>query len=162
MDERFERLKLKGITLTPQRVAIIEYLMSKQSHPTADEIFDALSGKYSSMSKATVYSTLKLLVELGEIQKLSICKQGKARYDHSSHLHHHLLCRKCGKIVNIETECPDTACPIIKSSEVQGCKVEEMQAYLYGLCSECAKDSETTTTPSASPCETLCTTDIPK
>jgi len=87
---------------------------------------------------ATVYSTLELLKELGEVQELSIRKRGKACFDANPGLHHHLLCRKCGNILDIEFEHPSN-CPIIAKQNINGCKVEEVQAYLYGICSECLK-----------------------
>ncbi len=138
MDNVIERLKNKGVTLTPQRMAIFKYLIKSRDHPTADEIYNKIRKKYPTISRATVYSTLKLLVELGEIQELSIRKRGKACFDPITKLHHHLLCRKCGKVIDIELDCPKN-CPIIKTGEIQGCKVEEVQAYLYGLCPKCAK-----------------------
>jgi len=142
MNEVIERLKSNGVTLTPQRMAIVEYLMKSKAHPTVDDIFNTIRKKYPTMSKATVYSTLKLLVELGEIQELSIHKRGEVCFDPVSELHHHLLCGKCGKVYDIKFECPDSGCPIVAASEIQGCKVEEVQAYLYGLCPKCAKENK--------------------
>lgn len=134
MKEIIERLKNEGVTLTPQRLAIVEFLKKNNAHPTVEDIHNAIRKRYPTMSLATVYSTLELLKELGEIQELSIRKRGKACFDSKPELHHHLLCRKCEKIIDIEVNCP-----IIKSGSIKGCKVEEVQAYLYGLCSECTK-----------------------
>ncbi|MCK4236359.1 MAG: transcriptional repressor [Candidatus Krumholzibacteria bacterium] len=139
MDEMIERLKNKGVTLTPQRMAIVEYLTNCTIHPTVDDIYNVIKKRYPTMSKATVYSTLKLLNKMGEIQELSIRKRGKACFDPKPELHHHFLCRKCGRILDIELECPDD-CPIVAAREIQGCNIEEVQAYLYGLCSRCANE----------------------
>jgi len=136
MKDIIERLKENRVTLTPQRMAVTEFLSRSKNHPTVDEIHRAIQKRYPTMSVATVYSTLKLLKELGEIQELSIRKRGKACFDPNPNIHHHLLCRKCGKIVNIEIDYPKN-CPIIQKEIVNGCKVEEIQAYLYGICSEC-------------------------
>jgi Fur family peroxide stress response transcriptional regulator len=130
------RLKDKGVALTPQRMAVAEFLNKSKDHPTADQIHRALQAKYPTMSLATVYSALELLKELGEIQELSIRKRGKACFDPNPDIHHHLLCRKCGKIVSIAFDYPRT-CPIIARDIINGCKIEEVQAYLYGICSEC-------------------------
>ncbi|MCK4307384.1 transcriptional repressor [candidate division WOR-3 bacterium] len=134
MKEILEKLRVKGVTLTPQRIAIVEFLKKITAHPTVDDIHKAIRRKYPTMSMATVYSTLELLKELGEIQELSIRKRGKACFDSNPKLHHHFLCRKCGKITDVEVDCP-----IIKKGWVDECKVEEAQAYLYGVCSECLK-----------------------
>jgi len=136
MKDIIERLKDKGVPLTPQRMAVAEFLSRSKNHPTVDEIHRTIQQRYPTMSVATVYSTLKLLKELGEIQELSIRKRGKACFDPNPNIHHHLLCRKCGRIVNIEIDYPSN-CPIMEKENINGCKVEEMQAYLYGICSEC-------------------------
>lgn len=134
MKETMERLKNREITLTPQRIAIVKFLKKSTTHPTAEDIHKAIHKKYPTMSMATVYSTLNLLRDMGEIQELSIRKRGKACFDHNPKLHHHFLCRRCEKIIDIEVDCP-----IIKKGWIEGCKVEEAQAYIYGICSECLK-----------------------
>ena len=136
MKDITERLKGKKITLTPQRMAVAEYLSECDDHPTADQIHKAIKEKYPSISLATIYSTLELLKEHGQIQELSIRKRGKACFDPNPDIHHHFLCRKCGKIVGLEFDYPQS-CPIIAKDTVEGCKIEEMQAYLYGICSDC-------------------------
>jgi len=138
MKDIIERLKENGVTLTPQRMAVAEFLSGNRNHPTVDEIHRAIQNIYPTISLATVYSTLELLKELGEIQELSIRKRGKACFDPNPDIHHHLLCRKCGKIVDIEFDHPSD-CPIMAKENINGCKVEEIQAYLYGICSECLK-----------------------
>ncbi len=138
MKDIIERLKENGATLTPQRMAIAEFLSKNKDHPTVDEIHRNIQRRYPTMSVATVYSTLELFKELGEVQELSIRKRGKACFDPNPGLHHHLLCRNCGKILDIEFEHPSN-CPIMGKESINGCKVEEVQAYLYGICSECLK-----------------------
>ncbi len=143
MNQMMERLKQKGITLTPQRLAIVEFLIHKKDHPTVDDIFNAIKGTYPTMSKATVYSTLKLLEGLGEIQELSIRKRGKACFDAHPGPHHHFLCRECGRLLDVEFSCPED-CPILVATEIDGNRVEEVQAYLYGFCSDCASRKDGT------------------
>jgi Fur family peroxide stress response transcriptional regulator len=138
MKDIIERLKEKGVTLTPQRMAVVEFLSKSDHHPTADEIHRDIQSRYPTMSVATVYSTLELLKELGEIQELSIRKRGKVCFDPHPDLHHHLLCRKCGRVVNVEFDYP-IDCPLIEKQVIHGCLIEEVQAYLYGLCPECVK-----------------------
>jgi Fur family peroxide stress response transcriptional regulator len=133
MKATIERLKKKGVTLTPQRLAVIEYLKGRHDHPCVEEIFNAIKKKYPSMSPATVYSTLQLLRDIGEIQELHI-RGDKACYDPIPERHHHLLCRECGRVVNVEV-----TCPIIRNKSISGHKIEEVQAYLYGVCAECFK-----------------------
>ncbi len=133
MSNLIDRLRNKGVVLTPQRLAVVEFLKKSTTHPTVNEIYKVLRKKYPMMSQATVYSTLELLKRIGEIQELSIRKD-KACFDPNPKLHHHLLCRKCEKILDIEVNCP-----IIKKGKVKRCEVEEVQAYLYGICPACLK-----------------------
>ncbi len=124
-------MKKKGVTLTPQRLAVMDYLKKSVNHPSVDEIYTAIKIKYPSISTATVYSTLQLLKELGEIQELHI-KGEKAVFDPIAENHHHLLCRECGSIINVTVNCP-----IIKKKKIDGHVIEEVQAYLYGVCADC-------------------------
>jgi Fur family peroxide stress response transcriptional regulator len=138
MKGMLERLRQKRVTLTPQRMAIAEYLSNSEDHPSAEEIHRVIKRRYPTVSLATVYSTLELLKECGEIQELSIRKRGKACFDPNPDIHHHLLCRKCGRILGIEFDHPRN-CPILGTDNIDGCKIEEVQAYLYGICSECVE-----------------------
>lgn len=137
MKAMIERLKEKGVTLTPQRLAVIEYLKSRCNHPCVDEIYNAIKKKYPSMSPATVYSTLQLLKEMGEVQELHI-RGDKACYDPIPERHHHLLCHSCGRLIDVEVDCP-----VIQNEKIGGHKVEEVQAYLYGVCAGCLKKQKT-------------------
>lgn len=138
MEPIFERLKEKGVTLTPQRMAIVECLISSHRHPTVDEIYGEIKGRYPTMSKATVYSTLKLLNEIGEIQELSIRKRGEVCFDSTPEPHHHFLCTTCGNVLDVVFDCPGD-CPILLKEEINGHRVAEIQAYIYGTCSDCRK-----------------------
>ncbi|MCD6379596.1 transcriptional repressor [bacterium] len=138
MKKIIERLRKKGLKPTSQRIAVLQNLTGRRDHPTAGDIYNDVAKKHPTISKATVYSTLKLLSEYGEVQELSIRKMGEACFDPVLELHHHFLCRECGRIIDVYTECRDE-CVIIKAGEAGGNVVEEVQAYMYGLCSDCVK-----------------------
>ena len=133
LHEKIERLKKKGVVLTIQRLAVLELLENACTHPTVDDIYKVLKEKYPTISQATVYSTLELLRDAGEIQELSIHRD-KACFDPNPRMHHHFFCRQCEKIVDIDIECP-----VSKQGEFSGNRVEEVQAYLYGVCADCRK-----------------------
>jgi len=138
MERTLKKLREEGVTLTPQRMGIIKFLAGNRNHPTADEIFRHLRPDYPTISKATVYSTLELLGEMGVLEELSIRKRGESSFDLGEEEHHHLLCRKCGRIVDIFVDhCDD--CNIMKAADSAGHKIETIQAYLYGVCAECIK-----------------------
>lgn len=94
-----EQLKSKNIRPSYQRVKVLEYLQQKQGHPTADEIFLALTTDIPSLSRGTVYNTLHTLVEAGLIHEVDIDETGK-RYDITLANHGHFHCASCGTIFN--------------------------------------------------------------
>ncbi len=99
-----ELLLKKGVKPTPQRVVITQYLLSTHSHPTADEILDEVKNALPvSLSRATVYNTLKTLVEAGAIQEV-VTEPGRSRYDANVSDHHHFVDTETGAVFDIPAE----------------------------------------------------------
>lgn len=99
-----EILTSHGVKPTPQRAVITEYLVGTMDHPTADEVFQAVSDKLPvPLSRATVYNTLNCLVQAGVIKEV-FTEPGRARYDANVTEHHHFVDVKTGKITDIEPE----------------------------------------------------------
>lgn len=71
LKEALETLKETGVRITPQRHAILEYLVNSMAHPTADDIYKALEGKFPNMSVATVYNNLRVFRESGLVKELT-------------------------------------------------------------------------------------------
>lgn len=149
-DKVIERLRIRGVVLTPQRLAVVEFLKKTTMHPTADDIYRKLKKKYPTMSQATVYTTLELLLKIGEVRRLAIRKD-KACFDPNPTPHHHFLCQRCGRILDIEVSCPiskaggtkeyeEIDCPVFKAAVEQGHNVKGVRAYLYGICASCLKE----------------------
>ena len=130
-EERIERLRNAGLTPTPQRLAVLEYLDGKHAHPTADEIYRAVHARYPTIVKATVYNTLSALKKVGVIQELTIEREA-ARYDANVSSHPHFMCRVCGKIYDV-----DLPCTVRPGDEIDGHKVESVHTYIYGVCAAC-------------------------
>ncbi|HSW64571.1 MAG TPA: Fur family transcriptional regulator [Dissulfurispiraceae bacterium] len=126
-----------GMKLTPQRLAVLEYLDNNCEHPSADEIYRAVSARFPTMSFATVYNTLEALRQRGEVVELSIDPNRK-RFDPNPHPHNHLICAKCRKIIDIhidyKVELPDEA---VCDFEITGSHIE-----FYGVCPDCMKNIE--------------------
>jgi Fur family peroxide stress response transcriptional regulator len=127
-----EKYKKIGIKLTPQRLAILDYLEGNTAHPSVEEIYREVSKRFPTMSVATVYNTLEALAERGSVLALTIDPQ-KKRYDPNTRHHHHLICTRCRKIEDVHADF-DLAVPGIrdKGFEVKGSHVE-----FYGLCPHC-------------------------
>lgn len=130
-----EQLKTNGVRMTPQRHAILSFLMDTQSHPTADDIYKALSPMYPSMSVATIYNNLRLFVEAGLIRELTY-GDDSSRFDADLSDHYHAICKSCGTIVDFVHP------PLLEveraASASTGFTVEGHRMEIYGLCHDCS------------------------
>ena len=126
--------KKNSIKLTPQRLAIFEYLEGNKSHPSAAEIYKAVSRKYPTMSFATVYNTLEKLREKGQVLELSI-DTGKKRFDPNVIPHHHLICVNCKAIIDVHRNF------VLDLQEGERCDYEIVGNHVdfYGICPKCKK-----------------------
>jgi Fur family ferric uptake transcriptional regulator/Fur family peroxide stress response transcriptional regulator len=123
-----------GIKPSVQRMAIMEYLMDNMVHPTADTVFNKLSPFLPTLSKTTVYNTLKLLEKQGAIVALHIDEKN-IRYDADISLHGHFKCKQCGGISNF----PVTRIEWIEMEYPEESLITEYQMYLKGYCRKCKK-----------------------
>ncbi len=135
--EKIERYRKLGLKMTPQRLAILEYLEGNTSHPSAEDIFRHVEEKFPSMSFATVYNTLEALKEKGLIIELNI-EPGKKRFDPNIEPHHHMICEKCHRIFDVFEDFSVDLPP----KYAQKFKVKRSQVVFYGLCSRCAEESK--------------------
>jgi Fur family peroxide stress response transcriptional regulator len=117
---------------TPQRLAIRKFLEGNLSHPSAEEVYDALRGQFPTLSLATVYNTLAALQEWGEIVEVGL-DPAKKRFDPIVSQHHHLICVRCKKILDI----PEKWRPVLNEDEKRGFQVIRSQVDFHGLCPEC-------------------------
>jgi len=136
MKKKIERLKRKGVVVTLQRLAVLEFLKGNNNHPTVEEIYRNLKKKYPTLSQATVYTSLQVLRKAGEIQELSILKE-KTCFDSNPKPHHHFYCQECKRVLDIEI-----SCPVAEKGWIDGHKVKEVQGYFYGICSRCLKKTK--------------------
>lgn len=100
MDEAFFMLRKCGIQPTPQRLAVVEYILKTKDHPSADEVLEKVRSDCPTISRATVYNTLNLLAEKGLI-RTQVLKEGTIVFDPNIRLHHHFVDEESGKIYDI-------------------------------------------------------------
>ena len=98
-----KKITAAGLRLTPQRLAILEFLKGNSSHPSAEDIYHGVKSRYPAISFATIYNTLEKLKALGGVRELTI-DSSRRRYDPDTTPHHHLVCRSCGRIVDIHAD----------------------------------------------------------
>lgn len=138
--EAVAELKHNDIRITPQRYAILEYLIESHAHPTADEIYQALVDRFPNMSVATVYNNLRLFTKIGFVQEMAY-GDASSRFDFASKPHYHAICEECGKIV--DTYYPGLEDVEVATEQLTGFKIHEHRMELYGVCPECqAKKSQ--------------------
>lgn len=137
------RCRARGVRLTPQRLAIFEYLARHAGHPTAEEIYRDVRARYPTLSFATVYNTLELLAEIGEVRKV-IVDELRRRYDVNTEPHRHAVCRQCRRILDVREE-------EIGGRELLGLALEQVDlgardfivegasVEFTGLCGACAR-----------------------
>lgn len=120
-----------------QRVAIMHYLMEHRTHPTIDQIFSDLLPDVPTLSKTTVYNTLKLFSDKNAVLALTIDDKN-IRFDADTGNHAHFKCRRCGGIYDIPLG--DTDIPSFKGSE--DFLLEKTQVYFLGLCKVCKNSTD--------------------
>ena len=130
----YDRLLEYRIKPSVQRIAIMDYLMSHHTHPTADEIYLALSPSMPTLSKTTVYNTLRLFAEQGAALMLTIDDRN-ANFDGKTEAHAHFFCKRCGRIYDVA--CSQWVGEAEKAAELDGCSVSEVHYYYKGICKNC-------------------------
>lgn len=131
---------LTGHNIHPsqQRLAIMNFLLNHHTHPTADDIFTALNPEMPTLSKTTIYNTLKLFAENGAIQVVTI-EEKNAHFDADTEVHAHFLCQECGQIYDIplpkkaESETGMFPC----NPNLDDFTVQSTQIYHIGICPKC-------------------------
>jgi Fe2+ or Zn2+ uptake regulation protein len=131
MEELIKILQSKNIHPSHQRIKILEILEKNKDHMNVNMIYDELLKEIPTISKTTVYNTLSAFAEKGLVHCLTITPE-EMRYDYKTKPHHHLLCTRCGRIIDV-----DVQCPYADTMEIDGHSIEEIQGYFKGTCKEC-------------------------
>lgn len=127
-------LKECGVKPSMQRLAIYKYVAEHPTHPTADEIYEALRDQIPTLSKTTVYNTMKLFVSNGVVDEVFIDRTSE-RFDGNTDLHAHFMCEMCGGIYDSEI------CDVqgVNNHIPSGAELRKTQLLYYGVCAECLK-----------------------
>ena len=124
------------IKYSRQRECIKEFLADRYDHPTAETVYMNVKKDFPNISLGTVYRNLALLTELGEIQKIST-GIGPDRFDGNTAPHYHVLCTRCGSVMDLKMESIDHI-NIIAGNEFDG-QIDGHITYFFGKCQECLK-----------------------
>lgn len=137
-EQALEKLKHVGVRMTPQRHAILNYMLSTMTHPTADEIYRALEHRFPNMSVATVYNNLKVFIEAGLVRELTY-GDDSSRFEADMSDHYHAICERCGKIVDFDH--PPLTEIEVSAAESTGFRVRGHRLEVYGTCPECIRSN---------------------
>ena len=126
-------LEASGLRCTPQRYAVMAFLMGHTGHPTAADIFEAVNRVDPRSSRATTYNNLRDLLQAGLVREVAV--EGRAaRFDAKGTPHHHFLCDRCGNVEDLKWYDVPRPAPKALGKRV----LREYELIFRGLCTKCA------------------------
>jgi Fur family peroxide stress response transcriptional regulator len=138
--EDFRRLcRDRGERCTVQRRVILEAVLDLNNHPSADQIYVAVTSRLPGIARTTVYRTLEYLARMGVISKA--CHPGRvARFDSRMDLHHHLVCLRCNEFIDFEDDRLNKL--VIPDTSAFGFEVNDYRVQLRGICKKCQEQEK--------------------
>jgi Fur family transcriptional regulator, peroxide stress response regulator len=122
-----------GLRSTPQRYAVMAFLMEQAGHPTAAEIFEAVNCVDPRSSRATIYNNLRDLVQAGLVREVALGGRA-ARFDAKGTRHHHFICDRCGNVEDVDWHAVPRPAAVSLGKRV----FRECELIFRGLCTACA------------------------
>ena len=135
-------LRQRGIQVTAQRLAVMRAI-TRQPHITADAVADAVRAEIGAISLQSVYDALALLVNEGLIRRIQPAGSAARFEDRVGDNHHHLICRICGRVVDVD--CAVGAAPCLTAHDDRGYEIDEAEVAYWGRCPECIAQARTPT-----------------
>ena len=142
-----ELLRAHGIQVTAQRIAVLR-AVSASPHITADAVAETVRGEIGAISLQSVYDALNVLVAEKLIRRIQPAGSPARFEDRVGDNHHHLICRSCGKMVDVD--CAVGRAPCLKARHDNGYEIDEAEVVYWGRCPGClAKSKRSKKRPSA-------------
>ena len=138
LDQMISKLRENDFRITPQRLAILKILANSLEHPSVDNIYGQVKKDFPTTSLATVYKTLIVMKEIGEVLELGFSDHGN-RYDgNKPYPHPHLICTKCKKILDPDLE--SLGDMTRKLARDTGFEITTHRLDFFGICPACRKN----------------------
>ena len=153
--EMQDALHHKGVAITRKRAKLLEVLLSSDRHPSAAEIHQGVRAFYPETSLATIYNTLDILKETGQVLEIEFSASAN-RYDgRIPDSHPHLICVKCEKVEDMDDDqdAPAPSDPLDRVSQATGYHITRLRADYYGTCPACLAESRAADAPAIAPPE---------
>jgi Fur family ferric uptake transcriptional regulator len=135
-------LRQHGIQVTAQRLAVLA-AVSGRPHATVDEVARAVRAEIGVISRQAVYDALAVLAEKGLIRRIQPARSPARYEDRAGDNHHHLICRVCGRMVDVD--CAVGTAPCLTPAHDSGYEVDEAEVVYWGRCPECLAEAPVTT-----------------
>jgi Fur family ferric uptake transcriptional regulator len=133
-------LRQHGVQVTAQRLAVLR-ATSERPHSTADEIDKVVRTDIGAISRQAVYDALSILTDKGLLRRIQPAGSPARYEDRVGDNHHHLICRACGRMVDVDCAVGDTPC--LTAANDWGYEVDEAEVIYWGRCPECVEPSGT-------------------
>ncbi|MDZ4656300.1 MAG: Fur family transcriptional regulator [Bythopirellula sp.] len=133
---RAAQLRERGLQITAQRLSVLR-AVAQRPHSTAEEVAEEVRGEIGSISRQAVYDALGMLAEKGLIRRIQPAGSPARYEDRVGDNHHHLICRSCGKTVDVDCAIGDTPC--LTAAADSGYLIDEAEVIYWGTCPECQK-----------------------
>ena len=134
VDDPANLLREHGVQVTAQRLAVLR-AVSGRPHCTADDVAKDVRAEIGAISRQAVYDALGILTETGLIRRIQPAGSSALYEDRVSDNHHHVICRTCGKTVDVECAVGDTPC--LTAADDSGYQIDEAEVIFWGTCREC-------------------------
>lgn len=136
--DRARQLRGHGLHVTAQRLAVLESVAAG-SHATADEILGDVRDRIGTVSRQAVYDALGVLTDTGLIRRFQPARSPARYEDRTDDNHHHLVCRTCGVVVDVD--CAVGTRPCLQASQDHGFVIDEAEVTHWGTCPGCQEAS---------------------
>jgi len=133
-DDSADLLRQNGVQVTAQRLAVLA-AVTGQPHGTADDVARAVRAEIGVISRQAVYDALAVLAEKGLIRRIQPAGSPARYEDRAGDNHHHLICRGCGRMVDVD--CAVGTAPCLTPVDASGYEVDEAEVVYWGRCPEC-------------------------
>lgn len=139
LEDPTELLRKYGLQVTAQRIAVLR-AVSRRPHSTADDVAVEVRAEIGTISRQAVYDALGMLAEKGLIRRIQPAGSAARFEARVGDNHHHLICRTCGKTVDVD--CAVGEAPCLTAATDSGYQIDEAEVIYWGTCPECLADAE--------------------
>ncbi len=136
-DNPADLLRKHGVQVTAQRLAVLR-AVSVQPHGTAHDIAEVVRAEIGVISRQAVYDALGILADKGLIRRIQPAGSPARYEDRVGDNHHHLICRTCGRMVDVD--CAVGATPCLTAADDSGYEIDEAEVVYWGRCPDCIEE----------------------